>query len=319
MQTALQFKNFELSNYPEVIELHNRVYPSDPTGLEPLKTFDTQRSVSRVLVKKGNTLIAYFQFRPNDNSTETGLVINIVCDNTLSPDDLANIYSNLKNTIRTENPKHLITRILETETTLHRYFLSQAFIEEERMWPSTLNLNSFNRLSLEGALEKAQSQGIQFKTLADFEDNLNTQTMYYNCVRQCLKDVPTAEPIRVWSFERWKERFWDSKEFVISGSFMAFDKNSLVGLTQLFPSVKAGNIKTGLTGVLATHRNKGIAKALKLLATDYAINNAYQTITTNNHSINKPMLAINEAMGYTKSPALIFLKRELKDSFKNII
>lgn len=311
MHTTLEFRNFEVSHYPEIIELHNQVYPNEPTELELLQDFDSKRMVSRVVVKNQNTIIAYYQFRINDNSTEKGLVIDIICEDKTSLESLSSIYSHLQKTITPENPKHLITKVYEPNKVLHNYYLSMGFIEQERMWPSSLDLKTFNRSSLEGSVEKAQSQGINFKTLADFENNTETQTMYYNCLAQCLKDVPTAEPINIWPFELWKERFWNSKNRITNGNFMALDGKTLVGISQLWPSAKEGDIKTGLTGVLGSYRGKGIAKALKLLATDYAIDNDYKTISTHNHSINKPMLAINEAMGYSKSPAIIFLKRAL--------
>ena len=127
----------------------------------------------------------------------------------------------------------------------------------------------------------------------------------------CLQDVPTAEAISIWPFDVWKERFWNGPEFVPETVFIAFDGDTLVGQTQLRPSPKEGNISTGLTGVIASHRGKGIAKVLKLIATNYAIENNYSTITTHNHSNNQPMLGINEAMGYVKSPALITLRKEI--------
>ena len=311
MQNTLEFKTFTADKYTELINFYNGLFPDEPIGLEPLQDFDTKRSVNRVLIYQKQNLTAYYDYRLNDNSKENGQTIKIICKNDISKPRLESIYIHLGNSIKVSSPKHLITRILETEKTLHSFFLSNGFKEEERMWPSTLILDNFESKTLEGSLEKAQSLGIRFKTLTEFENNESTQLMYYNCVRQCLQDVPTAEEINIWPFETWKERYWESKERLAEGSFMAFDRDKLVGISQLVISAKEGNLKTGLTGVLRDYRAKGIAKALKLLATKYAIAKGYKTISTYNHSINKPMLAINEAMGYEKSPAVIFLKKHL--------
>jgi len=311
MQNSLVFRDFENNDYSQVIDFYNNLYPDDPTELDQLQSFDQKRNVKRVLVFENENLKAYYQHRPNDNSKENGFVLKIACESTTSSDLLSNIYRQLQSKLQTSELNHFITRVHEPETTLHNFFLSKGFLEEERMWPSTLFLESYSQTFLQCSLKAAKANGIQFKTLADFEDNETTQRMFYTCVTQCLLDVPTAESIDIWPFDLWRERYWNSNNHVAETNFLAFDGSKLVGISQLVPSPKIGNIRTGLTGVLSNYRKQGIAKALKQLATDYAIANGYETISTTNHSINKPMLGINEAMGYIKSPAIIFLKKIL--------
>jgi predicted GNAT superfamily acetyltransferase len=67
----------------------------------------------------------------------------------------------------------------------------------------------------------------------------------------------------------------------------------------------------GLTGVVRSHRKRGIALALKLHGTRYAIDHGYAQIRTDNDAINAAMLGINIALGFQPRPAWIELEKLL--------
>jgi GNAT superfamily N-acetyltransferase len=52
------------------------------------------------------------------------------------------------------------------------------------------------------------------------------------------------------------------------------------------------------TGVLSAYRGRKIALALKVLAARYARQHGAREIGTDNDSLNPPILAINQKMGY---------------------
>ena len=67
----------------------------------------------------------------------------------------------------------------------------------------------------------------------------------------------------------------------------------------------------GLTGVRRAARGRGIAMALKLRTVRYALDRGVEHIKTWNDQYNRPMLAINEALGFERQPAWITYEKDL--------
>ncbi len=72
-----------------------------------------------------------------------------------------------------------------------------------------------------------------------------------------------------------------------------------------------GVLFQGFTGILREYRGKGVAMALKMLTVKYARTHEYREIRTGNNTRNRPMLRINEAMGFVKQPVWIEFEKRL--------
>jgi mycothiol synthase len=82
-----------------------------------------------------------------------------------------------------------------------------------------------------------------------------------------------------------------------------------VGTTELETSDTNPDLHVGLTGVLREHRRQGLALALKLHSVQHAQTHGFPRICTYNASRNRPMLEINERLGFEKEPATIELHK----------
>ena len=72
----------------------------------------------------------------------------------------------------------------------------------------------------------------------------------------------------------------------------------------------SSKIQTGLTGVLRSHRRRGIALALKLQAIAYAKTEGIKTIETDNEE-NNHMYQINMQLGFEPKPAFLDFEKSL--------
>jgi GNAT superfamily N-acetyltransferase len=65
------------------------------------------------------------------------------------------------------------------------------------------------------------------------------------------------------------------------------------------------------TGVLATHRRRGIARVLKLMATRWAAERGINRVTTENNATNVGMLALNRELGFEPVEQIIHFEKRL--------
>ena len=202
----------------------------------------------------------------------------------------------------------------EDETVWLEFYHTAGFVELERQWESRLNVSTFDPAPFAWAPQKAAEAGVTFTTLADLPDDEATQRPHYTITVELLQDVPFAQPRAVWPFEVWLERSLHNPMRDPAGSFLAFSGNDLVGTSELYRTQHPATLKTGITGVRGAHRRKGVAQTLKLHAAAYAKAVGAAEIVTTNHITNRPMLAINEAMGFVKNPAWITLTKTFEEN-----
>jgi RimJ/RimL family protein N-acetyltransferase len=72
-----------------------------------------------------------------------------------------------------------------------------------------------------------------------------------------------------------------------------------------------GPVWTGFTGTVASHRGRGIARAVKMETLAQAIELGVDSVRTDNDQRNVAMLHINEDLGYTPRPAFATYEKDL--------
>ncbi|MCA9837424.1 MAG: GNAT family N-acetyltransferase [Trueperaceae bacterium] len=310
---TLSLRPFAEQDHAPFTQLYNLIHPDTPMSEEEIRHFyQTRQSdiyVNEVLEDADKLIAKLFAMQADDGESRVRI------DLYLHPDKVSEalrekLYHYLVDKLVLA--ESLVTRVREDWSELHSFFLAQKFVELERAWVSRLDLSTFQTEPFLWAFEKAKAAGISFKTQAALPSNDATHRMLYKTITEdFLPAVPTAEPLNIWPYEVWLERYLGRPERNPESVFLAFNEDELVGMSELYRSQEITKLKTGLSAVKETYRRKGIAMSLKLLGIQYALEQQAEEIATTNHSVNRPMLSINEALGFVKDPAWIRLKKDL--------
>jgi GNAT superfamily N-acetyltransferase len=124
-------------------------------------------------------------------------------------------------------------------------------------------------------------------------------------------DVPTTTTTVPPSLERIME--WLGEPTIHQDRFwIARDGEQVAGLSTLAFPVERGIVSTDWTAVGRAHRNRGIARALKLETIVQAIGLGVDRVRTDNDSTNAPILHLNAELGYQRIFDRIALIRPLR-------
>ncbi len=298
----------------EYVRVRNLADPSRPTTAENIRHFNATRakdakSALFFVVANSQTIGLIGLETPLSNPAEAELELGLH----LLPEYLEQaqyVYELALNAARSLEPKLLRVGAKENFWA-YQFFLSHGFTEFDRMFSSYLTLESFNATPFKHLLEKASRAGLEIHSRAALMNQTNFVQRYYDATIELVQDIPAATPNQPWDFETWQQRAFQSPTAYPEGEFVGIINNQIAGMSQLFKSARANTIETGLTGIRRAYRHLGIAFALKIKAIEFAKQQGFTRVRTSNHVINRPMLSINEALGFIKDPANVFLRKSL--------
>jgi GNAT superfamily N-acetyltransferase len=210
-------------------------------------------------------------------------------------------------------PLVLRTEVREDKTRDVRFVQQYDFVEELRIWESRLDLQSFDLVPFAHDLKRPQQYGITIKSFRELEADPQHYQKLHMLLSECEQDVPAPDPITTVPYDVWLESTRNSPALMPDAYLIALDGDEYVGLSQLWKREGSADLDNGLTGVKRAYRRKGIALALKLQNILYAKQQGYAQIKTSNESTNRPMLSINERLGFVKQPAWINFVKKLRD------
>jgi GNAT superfamily N-acetyltransferase len=191
----------------------------------------------------------------------------------------------------------------------------RGFEEVQRFWESRLDPHACDESVLAGSEARVAGAGIEIVTLEQEMARLGPEGALraaYELDRDVSRDIPMTDPMTETSYEHFRKGALESPNFLPQAWYIAKDGETYAGLTNLWKSQEQPDVVyQGLTGVRREYRRKGIALALKLQGLRFARAQGYREIRTWNNTRNRPMLGINEAMGFQKQPAWIEFEKAL--------
>ena len=311
---ALETRRFipTADEYQLLAQVWSAAFPATPNNLEEVRKYDATRQpeayFDRWWLLYLGQVVGWAEWVTPLNHAAPG---KYALEWVLHPDQAALEAAFWQQILDRKPPQTVRVLVKAREDWPRRlFYLQQGFAEEYRMWTSVLDLETFDPTPLVRPLP----EGLAVYTLAELDYHLpQVQYQHYQMITTLLRDIPTPTPIEPWPFEVWQARVAADPQLMQSGHFLAFDTRlpndytpgRMVGVSELWGSPRPGALRNGLAGVLPEYRRQGLATFLKLQAIDYARVRGYRQLITSNHSANRPMLSINEQLGYHKEPAWI--------------
>lgn len=192
-----------------------------------------------------------------------------------------------------------------------RFLTDYGFTEEMSYAESWLDVETFDPSRFAGAEERVLSQGIRLTTFQELGDSDPlVRRKLYEFSQVISQDIPAPEPPTPIAYEVWEKRFAHSG-YLPQAQFLALDGEEIVGLSALWGREADNHLQTGTTGILRSHRRRGIALALKLRAIAFAKERGAPIIRTDNEVNNEGMLSINRALGFVRQPGWVGFVKEL--------
>jgi len=317
----VRIRPFTESDYPAIVEIGNRVFPEYLDTVEEVRYWDTMREAKcrfqRYVAERKGRIIAvadYSQHPWTYHPQKFDIHINVVPEHQKQGIGSA-LYEHLMVELQPFDPITVRSRARQDYEQSVRFLAQRGFVEVMRTWESRLEVQRFDFSGYEGCVERLEAQGIRLVPLSELLGNPDCQRELYEMEKELGKDVPHVDAYTPISFEVYVKRFLQSPDFFPEAWYIALDGDRYAGMSALWKSqASPQELYTGLTGVRREYRRRGIALALKLKTIAYAKAQGYRVIKTWNESNNRPMLSINEQLGYAKQPAWITFAKELKDA-----
>jgi len=321
VQTA-RIRPFAPADYPALVAASNRTYPDYPWSVEEMRhqdeTFDTTRFFKiRLVAEEDGAIVGAAEagHRPSRFDPDSyHFDLWVVPDRRRRGHGSA-LHDAVIAALRARDGR--VTRGA-TKESLHdgtAFLEKRGWKEIKRDWESRLSVEGFDFARFASADERVAKEGIRISTYADeLTRDPETPRKAYELIDVCRRDVPAIDAATPTTFEEWRAGWVDAPGFLPDAFFVAIDRDGRwLGMSNLFESSGDRSfVWQGFTGVRPEARGRGIAMALKLRTVTHAQQLGVDHIKTWNDQSNRPMLAINEAMGFEKQPAWISFEYRLR-------
>jgi RimJ/RimL family protein N-acetyltransferase len=177
---------------------------------------------------------------------------------------------------------------------------------------SALDMATFDETPFLPTQRRAEAAGYQVVTLAQARaEDSEADRRLFDVFAATVVDVPfpggdRANP----TYDNFRANTLDAPNTKPDAIFIARQGGRMVGMTSLELLTNGVGI-TGMTGVLAGHRGRGVATLIKLASLRYLKEQGYREARTHNDTANPSILALNERLGYRRLPGWLAWEKAL--------
>ena len=316
----LTFRPFTYTDddYKAILAIHNAALPDYPEELEEWRHWEQNRpaycKAQRWVAELDGAMVAFGGFEQFPNMFHPQKFYVNVCVHPAH--QLKGIgqrlYTHVIEQLAPLNPIVLRCEVREDFAAANHIIRKHGFVEEMKFWESRLNLTTFDPSPWAGHIEKVLAKGIEIVTLRELmERGGEFERPLYEAMMEMARDVPRPDEYTPVSFEEWRKFNLESPNALPDGYFLAMHEGNFAGVSNLWKAPEEDVLHVGLTATRRPYRRMGIALALKLKAIEYARQRGIRELRTGNETRNRPMLSINEALGFVKQPVWVAYMKAL--------
>ncbi|PAE37232.1 hypothetical protein CHI06_20785 [Bacillus sp. 7884-1] len=206
------------------------------------------------------------------------------------------ILSHLENWAASHKASVLLSEVKDWIPGSLPFAQKHGFLLDAHIFELRLNLHQLDLTKFADPVHRLQDSGITFVSLADTAGEVSEKKLYDLYV-ETSKDNP-GQIGNLPAFPEWRKEALPEDCSQEKWVFIALDGDDFVGVSTLFSTEEAGVLYTDYIGVYRQYRGSGIAKALKLLSIQAAINEGAHTMTTDTEAGNEAIQKLNRGLGY---------------------
>lgn len=317
---ALHIRRFDYgdADYEALVAVCNAIEPERPSSVPAYRHWDDNRESQyhfrRYLAELDGQVVAFaatghtaWSYQPHK------FFVNVqVLPEHQEKGIGGRLYDHLLAHLEPRQPRKLVSNTREHRTGAVRFLEKRGFRQVMRIPVSRLDPATFDNERFEEKVQRVLASGITIKTLREVsEQDPDWMQKLYDLEWECVQDVPSTDPFTRRSFETFEKALLQSPNLLPDAWFIAVDGDRWVGLSVLWRNLVTDKLlETGLTGVVRSHRRRGIATAMKVRAIEYAQAHGNPSIDTDNEE-NNPMFQLNLQLGFVPQPAHLEFEKSL--------
>lgn len=315
----VEIRTYTPDDFPGIVNLQNTIYPDMPGTVEDYVESEKRRDPKcrfqrwLALVEGDIVGAGVYQQYPWSYHPQKFHLAGGVLPQWQGRGIGSRLYEEVITGMAAFDPIEIRVNVREDYPQSLHFFEKRGFVEHHRDRESHLDVTAFDPSPYVGLEDKLRATGIEIKTCRDLEGDPERDRKLYEMEWELLQDVPGSEDLTHVPFEQWRKDIIEAPLFLPDAYFVALDGDECVGMSNLWDDRAGDHLNTGLTGVRRSHRRRGIATALKVRAIGYARTHGHPLIKTGNEQTNRPMLAINQRLGFVRQPDWIHLRQVLRE------